>query len=200
VASASGSGSSLGGAFRAAIQAVSLGRARPSYTAVSPQAQFRQLFSSAAGYEALQGAGLEVKQARTMQGWLEGTSAPNRANSSAIRRAYRAMAAGGIPEWVRNGRMEITGEVTHGSADRRDRGREGRAPLRVDLSGGNGPPMDSHDYPDDSIWDAIQRALDEEDDDYLGELVGEELLPADDDLGGYSWGFPGGSYVVTILG
>ena len=199
MASVSGDGSSLGGAFRAAIKSVSLGKARSSYNAVSPRAQFRKLASTAAGRRALQQAGVGGN-ARARAAWLGGGRSPSKANATAISRAYGAMRQGGIPEWVKNGKMEITGEVSHGGTDRRERGRDGTAPLRVDLSGGNGPPMNSHDYPDPSIWEAIERAIEEEDDDYLEELIGEELLPADDDLGGYAWGFPGGSYGVAILG
>jgi hypothetical protein len=199
VASTEGQGGSLGGAFRAAIKTVSLGKARTSYTAVSPRAQFRKLASTAAGRRALGQAGVGGT-ARTRSAWLAGARAPSKANAAAIGRAYGAMRQGGIPEWVKHGKMEITGEVTHGGTDRRDRGSQGTAPLRVELSGGGGPPMNAQDYPDDSIWEAIERAIEEEDDDYLEELIGEELIPADDGVGGYDWGFPGGSYGVVILG
>jgi hypothetical protein len=199
VAEVTGSGGSLGGAFRAAIKSVSLGKARASYTAVSPRAQFRKLASTAAGRRSLEQAGVGGN-ARTRGAWLAGARSPSKANAAAIGQAYSAMRQGGIPSWVRNGKMEITGDVAHGGTDRRPRGSQGYAPLRVNLSGGNGPPVNSHDYPDPSIWDAIERAIEEEDDDYLDELIGEELIPADDDVGGYDWGFPGGSYGVVILG
>jgi hypothetical protein len=191
-----GSGDSFAAAFRNAVKSVSLGAARPSYRAKSPRAQFRQLERTAAGRRALEAAGVGGNR-RTRGAWLTGTRAPSKANAAAITRAYGAMQRGGIPDWVRNGRMDITGKVNHGGRDERDRGTGGAAPLRVNLSGGNAGPHDQGTYPQDSIWDAIADHLDDDDDD-LDELIGEELLPADDDLGGYSWGFPGGGYTVVI--
>jgi hypothetical protein len=191
-----GQGESFAAAFRAAVKAVSLGPARASYRAKSPRAQFRQLERTAAGRRALELAGAGGNR-RTRAAWLTGARTPSKANAAAIGRAYGAMQLGGIPEWVRGGKMEIRGRVNHGGRDERDRGAGGSAPLRVNLAGGNGTPHDSGAYPQDSVWDAIRDHLDDDDDD-LGELIGEELLPADDDLGGYSWGFPGGGYTVVI--
>jgi hypothetical protein len=188
----------MGGAFRDAMRKVHLGRARPSYNRVSPAAQFRQLSRSAAGRKALGLSGVSVSD-RTARRWLTRQQAPSKANQAAIARAYDAARQGGIPEWVRRGKMRITGEVQHG-ADRRVRGQDGREPLLVDLTGGDKRPVNDQDYPQPTIWDAIEDALDNEDDDYLDELIGEELLPADDDLGGYEWGFPGGAYSVSVSG
>lgn len=194
--STSGSGESFAAAFRSAVKAVSFGQARASYRAKSPRAQFRQLERTAAGRRAIELAGVSGNR-RTRGAWLTGARSPSKANAAAISRAYGAMQQGGIPQWVRNGRMEVRGKVNHGGRDERDRGAAGSAPLRVNLAGGNTSPNDSGAYPQDSIWDAIADHLDDDDDD-LDELIGEELLPADDDLGGYSWGFPGGGYTVTI--
>jgi hypothetical protein len=199
VPSVSGSGSSLGGAFRNAIAAVSL-TPRRSYKAKSPVAQARQLAATRRGSEALRGAGVHATR-RTQRAWLTGKRQPNKANRQAIGRAYDAMKNGGVPPWVKNGKMKISGQVSHGGKDVRDRGHGGNAPLLVDLRGGNRPPMNQQDYPAITIWDAVEDAIASgADDDYLDELIGEELLPADDDLGGYSWGFPGGAYSVGISG
>jgi hypothetical protein len=119
-----GTGSSLGGALRSALGKVSLGAARESYTRATTEGRFRQLFGTDRGYRALQDAGLDVKQQRTMSNWLDGTSTPDKANASAIDRAYRNMAAGGTPEWIRKGKAEISGKVGTGH-DTRDRGAGG---------------------------------------------------------------------------
>jgi hypothetical protein len=186
VARVSGSGESFGGAFRDAMRQVSLGAPRASYTRTTTIGQFRQMFETNRGYAAMSAAGLNVKQARTIQGWLEGTSSPNKANSEAIHRAYASLREGGIPAWVKQGTMSITGRVAYGD-DVRDRGSGGQAPLHVDLSAGN--------------WAPVQAALDDDeiDDDDLAELVAEELIA--EDIGeAYEWGFPGGAYSVVVAG
>ena len=170
--SVDGSGSSFGEAFRDAVSKVSLGAPRASYDRTTTLGQFRQLFATDRGYKAMGDAGLDVKQARTIQGWLDGTSTPSKKNAAAISRAYESMKRGGVPSWVKKGQMDIKGRVANGN-DVRPRGSDGNAPLRVDLSQGT-----------DEHWD---------------DLDGEGLV--DDDLpssGG--WGFPGGSYTVTISG
>ncbi len=185
MAEVEGTGSTFGGAFRAALGSVHLGHARGSYTRTTPTGQFRQLFGSQRGYEALRNSGLEVRQQRTIQNWLDGTSTPNKANANAIRRAYESMRKGGTPEWVRNGKMEINGQVAYGQ-DVRNRG-DGIAPLRVDLSAGSA-----------AGWDRIDGALSSgASDGEIEELVAEELI-AEDVGDSYSWGFPGGSYSVGV--
>ena len=166
---------------------VSLGAPRSSYTRTTTLGQFRQLFATESGYKALAAAGLNVRQARTIQGWLEGTSQPNKANAEAINRAYAGMRRGGVPDWVKSATMSITGQVGTGR-DVRDRGNDGSAPLHVDLSAGN--------------WAPVQGALDDDelDDDDLEELIAEELIAEDIGDGSDGWGFPGGAYVVTITG
>ena len=181
----SGRGGSLGAAFRDAVRQVSLGAARESYDRVTAVGQFRQLFGSKKGYAALGGAGLDVRQARTFRGWLDGTSQPNKANTTAIHKAYRAMAAGGVPGWAVDAKMSISGQVGAGR-DVRDRGSGGNAPLRIDLGQGD-------------FRGVAEAAMDDGyDDDDLDDLIGEELVEADigDTSGG--WSFPGGAYTVSI--
>ena len=181
----SGRGGSLGAAFRDAVRQVSLGAARESYDRVTAVGQFRQLFGSEKGYAALGGAGLDVRQARTFRGWLDGTSQPNKANAAAISKAYRAMQRGGVPGWATDAKMSISGLVGAGR-DVRDRGSGGNAPLRIDLGQGD-------------FRGVAEAAMDDDyDDDDLDDLIGEELVAADvgDTSGG--WSFPGGAYTVSI--
>ena len=179
----SGRGGSLGAAFRDAVRQVSLGAPRESYTRTTTEGQFRQLFGSDKGYKAMEAAGMDVRQSRTFQGWLDGTSHPNRANAQAITRAYRAMAAGGVPGWAVDAKMSITGQVGAGR-DVRDRGSGGNAPLRIDLGQGD--------------FRGVAGVAGDADDDDLDDLIGEELVAADvgDTSGG--WSFPGGAYTVSI--
>lgn len=188
MADVTGAGTSLGGALRSALSKVSMGGARGSYTRATAAGQFRQLFGSDRGYKALKDAGLEVKQARTMAGWLDGSTHPNKANAGAINRAYEAMRRGGTPEWVRNGRMEISGLVGYGE-DVRDRGSGRNSPLRVNLGAAtrNG-----------AGWDGIDRAVADGDDDTL-EGLAAEMVAKDPPLGDdYPWFFPGSSYTVSV--
>ena len=178
-----GSGDSLGGAFRDALAPLSAGHARESYDRVGWNAQFKQLFGTERGYQALSQT-LDVKQARTVRGWLAGTSAPSAQNQARIRQAYEHMHRGGLPDWVKQGSMAVKGQVAAGG-DVRDRGSGHNAPLRVDLGNGR--------------WDRIERALtDGADVNELGELVAEDLVA--NDIGDVSggWGFPGGSYGVSV--
>ena len=164
---------------------VSLGAGRSSYTRTSTLGKFHQLFETQRGYDAMRAAGLEVKQKRTLENWLDGTSHPNKANTAAINQAYEDMRRGGVPKRAKKGIMSIFGLVAYGE-DVRDRG-NGRSPLRVDLSKGN--------------WGHIEAALDQSDTNGVDwdELIAEELIEKDDNLGdSYPWGFPGGSYSVTI--
>lgn len=176
--SVQGSGPTVGAAFREAVSQVSLGAPRPSYTRSTPAGQFRQLFGSARGYQALAEAGLQVRQARTLQGWLEGTSTPNRANAAAIGRAYQAMQVGGTPPWVRTGTMTITGLIATGE-DARERS------LVIQLSSGD--------------WDHIDQLLTQgADDDELEEAIAADLIGPDIGDGSDGWSFPGNLYTVDI--
>jgi hypothetical protein len=198
MAETTGSGSSLAAAFRSALAKVSLGRARPSYSASSPLAQYRQLSGTRLGRQSLGSAGLNVSR-RTQQRWAAGTQRPGPASRSAISRAYGAMQQGGIPDWVKTGQMKITGQVKTGD-DVRDRGipGSGNVPLQVELKEGN--RSRSHKQGDSRThWEAIEEALDEgADDDDLDELisdvVAEDIPPSD------IWEFPGGGYTVVISG
>lgn len=193
--SISGSGRSLGEAFRNAIEQVSLGHARGSYTAKGWHAQVRQLFGTERGYQALSDAGVNVTR-RTLFSWLSEDHPPSKANREGIGRAYSAMQRGGIPQWVKDGTMKITGEVGHGP-DVRDRGSAGNAALRVDLSAGAKQRSDRE--PGRTRWDEVDGGLaDEVDDDDLTDLIGE--LVAADIEDSYSWDFPGGAYTVVITG
>lgn len=66
--------------------------AKPSstYKAKGWEAQFRQLFKTAKGYEALSKAGVSATR-QTLNRWLRGEQAPNKANQEAIGRAYADM-------------------------------------------------------------------------------------------------------------
>ena len=133
----------------------------------------------------MRAAGLEVKQKRTLEGWLDGTSHPNKANAEAINRAYKDMQRGGLPGWFKKGQMSISGQVGNGN-DVRDRGSHGHAPLRVELSGGNMSRVESgldRDGTEEVDWDEL-----------AGDLVDEDLPSS----GG--WEFPGSSYSVTVSG
>jgi hypothetical protein len=180
------------------LSQVSLGRARPSYNRVSPAAQFRQLNRSAAGRRSLELAGVSPAD-RTAKRWLSRAQQPSKANREGIARAYQAAQRGGIPDWFKGGRMEITGRVAYGP-DVRDRGEAGNAPLRVDLSqadqlGGGGTVREDGR----SHWEAVEDLWADMEDDDLEELIAEELI-AEDIGDGYPWGFPGGAYTVTVSG
>jgi hypothetical protein len=105
------------------------------------------------------------------------------------------MRKGGIPDWVKSGKMHITGRVGYGP-DVRDRGTGTNVPLEVDLSKGQGrryiePGPGTH-------WDAIEEQWEDLDDEDLEDLIGEELIS--EDIGdSYGWDFPGGSYTVAIF-
>lgn len=181
MASHTGRGDSFAESFRRALTGLSTGRERPSYNRKTVLGQFRQLFATRRGYEALEAAGLEVRQRRTIQGWLEGTSEPNKENSAAIRRAYDAMSRG-IPSWVTQGMMGVSGRVCYGD-DCRDRGTTGSSPLRVDLRAGS--------------WDRVRAALDDAPDRELEDLIADDLIaPSVGDS--YPWSFPGGGYRTLI--
>ena len=179
-----GSGASLGGAFRDALAGLHAGHGRESYDRVGWSAQFKQLFSTERGYRELSSV-LEVKQSRTVRGWLDGTITPSAQNQARIRQAYEHMHRGGLPDWVKDGNMAIRGSVAAGG-DVRERGSGHNAPLHVDFSNGH--------------WSRVEDALvdDEVDVNELGELVAEDLVAADiGDVSG-GWGFPGGSYGVSV--
>lgn len=61
-----------------------------SYRAKGWEAQFRQLFKTAKGYGALDRAGVTATK-QTLDRWLRGEQAPNKANRDAISRAYDEM-------------------------------------------------------------------------------------------------------------
>ena len=178
-----GTGSSFGGAIRNMLGKVSLGRARESYDRTTTVGQFRQLFGSDKGYKALGGAGLDVKQARTFSGWLDGTSQPNKANASAIDQAYRAMQRGGTPEWVKRESIKIHGPVGTGP-DVRDRGNGRYEPLLINLRGTPGG------------WDRLDEALRDGDDDDVEEVFADDIIGEDIGDGSGGWSFPGTSYRV----
>lgn len=197
--SVTGSGESFGAAVRSALSQVSLGRARPSYRARSPVAQFRQLQRTTAGRRALGLAGVSPAD-RTARRWLTRSQAPSKANAVRIAQAYGAVQAGGIPDWVRSGRMQITGVVATGP-DSRDRGTGGYAPLDIDLSnvdvlGGGGTVRDDGR----GHWQAVEEDWPDLDDDELAELIAEDLIAEDIGEGSGAWGFPGGFYSVTFTG
>lgn len=196
MAEVTGSGASLGQAFRNAIGAVSLGGPRPSYTARQPVAQARQLTGTRRGKEAMTAAGVRATP-RTVRGWLSGKHQPSKRNREALGRAYGAMQRGGIPDWVKQAELKITGRVQTGS-DVRNRGTEGHAPLRVDMGAFNKPRTYTRGE-EGSIWDAIEEALEEgADDDELEDLISEGI---EADVGGSDgWEFPGGGYTVVFSG
>ena len=186
MADVTGAGSSFGGALRSALGKVSLGAARESYTRATTEGRFRQLFGREKGYQAMQSAGLDVKQSRTFAGWLDGTSHPNKANSAAIDRAYKAMAAGGTPGWVRGGQMDVKGIVGTGR-DVRERGSGSNpSPFRIDMSQASG-----------SGWDAVDEALASGTDDDIEETFTDEVI-SEDLAGSDGWSFPGSSYTVSV--
>ncbi|MFE0389537.1 hypothetical protein ACFW1F_36570 [Streptomyces bungoensis] len=61
-----------------------------SYRAKGWEAQFRQLFKTAKGYEAMNKAGVSATR-QTLNRWLSGSQAPTKANQEAIQRAYDDM-------------------------------------------------------------------------------------------------------------
>ncbi|NEE38375.1 hypothetical protein G3M53_74885 [Streptomyces sp. SID7982] len=61
-----------------------------SYRAKGWEAQFRQLFKTGKGYEAMSKAGVSATK-QTLDRWLKGEQAPNKANREAIGRAYEGM-------------------------------------------------------------------------------------------------------------
>lgn len=164
-------------------------RARESYRARSPLAQFKEMFGTERGYKAMSDAGVSGGT-RTVGAWLSGEQAPSAANREAISRAYQAMRRGGTPEWVRNGEMKIDGRVGYGN-DVRDRGSQGTAPLLVDLSAKGDPGAGER-------WDSVDAAIaDGASDDDLEELVAEGLI-AEDIGDSYPWSFPGGGGGYTV--
>lgn len=81
---------------KAAEKARNAGRAKKaakpaaSYRAKGWEAQFRQLFRTGKGYEAMSKAGVSATK-QTLDRWLRGEQAPNKANRDAISRAYDEM-------------------------------------------------------------------------------------------------------------
>ncbi|WP_030795143.1 hypothetical protein [Streptomyces sp. NRRL S-920] len=61
-----------------------------SYKAKGWEAQFRQLFKTAKGYEAMSKAGVSATK-QTLDRWLTGSQTPSKANREAIERAYDGM-------------------------------------------------------------------------------------------------------------
>ncbi|MER5549494.1 hypothetical protein ABT072_45630 [Streptomyces sp. NPDC002589] len=61
-----------------------------SYRAKGWEAQFRQLFKTAKGYEAMGAAGVSATK-QTLDRWLSGSQSPSKANREAIERAYETM-------------------------------------------------------------------------------------------------------------
>jgi hypothetical protein len=196
-----GSGGSLAAAFRDALAKASLGRARPSYRARSPRAQYRQLSRTATGRRALEQAGVTGTR-RTQAAWLAGARSPSKANAAAIGRAHEAMRRGGIPDWVKSGEMRVTGRTRTGRDDR-DRG--DRNPLRINLDHADDnmpsrPALHTPPAEGDSYWDHFERMLaGEPDDDELEDLISEDLI--EPDIGSSDgWDFPGGAYSVVLAG
>ncbi|MEV8435711.1 hypothetical protein [Streptomyces chartreusis] len=61
-----------------------------SYKAKGWEAQFRQLFKTAKGYDAMGKAGVSATK-QTLDRWLRGEQSPSKANREAIERAYDSM-------------------------------------------------------------------------------------------------------------
>ncbi|MFF4963239.1 hypothetical protein ACFY2Z_40965 [Streptomyces sp. NPDC001222] len=61
-----------------------------TYRAKGWEAQFRQLFKTAKGYEAMSKAGVSATK-QTLDRWLSGSQTPSKANREAIERAYGEM-------------------------------------------------------------------------------------------------------------
>jgi hypothetical protein len=183
MAKATGHGSSIGEALRAALSAAGH-PPRPSYTAKGATAQYKHLMKTEAGRQALDAAGLTAVP-QTRRRWaILGNQKPGKANAAKIHAAYESMRRGSFPASVKAGKMEITGRVGTGT-DVRNRGSAGQAPLRIDLSRGNWARIDG------SWWD------DDVDDMDFSEVVGEDLVG--EDLEGSDWWyFPGTSYTITL--
>jgi hypothetical protein len=182
MASVQGRARSMAEAFREALRAAGSGP-RKSYTAKSPAARYRHLMSTRTGSEALEQAGLTAAP-QTRRRWLGGRQKPGKANASVINGVYEALARGRIPDALKAGKMRVTGRVGTGS-DIRERGRQGNAPLLVDLSNG--------------YWGNIDQAWDS---DIIGDVEFEDMISVDliePDIGGSdNWFFPGSDYIVQF--
>jgi hypothetical protein len=182
MASAEGRGRSMAEAFREGLRAAGAGP-RVSYTAKSPAARYKHLMSTRAGRDALEQAGLPAVR-QTRRRWIAGRQKPGRANAAVINAVYEALSYRPIPDALKAGKMRITGRVGTGS-DIRERGRQGNAPLLIDLSNG--------------YWGNIDRAWD---DDSVGDVELENMISDDliiPDIGGSdNWYFPGSDYKVEF--
>lgn len=164
---------------------VNLGSPRTSYRATTWVGQFRQLFSTRAGYEAMRTAGVQAN-ARTLNAWLDVQRSPSAANKAAIARAYNLMQRGFFPRLqLQPAEMKITGLVKTGD-DERFRGAGNQNPLLIDLR-----------FAD---WRRIEHWWNTGGDyDELDEYIAEDVIAADigDGTEG-GWEFPGSFYSVSI--
>lgn len=179
---ASGSGRTLGAALVDLFTTGGRpGGARSSYHAKGWQAQFNQLSSTAAGYKAMEAAGVSATT-RTQRGWLSGEVTPNTANRAGIAQAY-ALMRGGFGQGWKTAKFEISGRVTMGR-DSRDRGSGGSSPLRVDGAEGR--------------WDRIEEEFNgAADPDTIERLFITDVIEEDLGEGSFPWEFDGNWYTVT---
>jgi hypothetical protein len=152
------------------------GGPKSTYTAKSPTAQFKQMFATQVGYDALAESGLDVTLP-TIRNWINDESKPNRENSEKIQAAYDKL-AGKWDQANERRPMSIKGRIDSGD-------RTANRTLKVENPGaGNW----------ERIEDAYNRGADpQEIEDLFADDVLDEVLPTSQ-----GFDFPGGNYEVVI--
>lgn len=180
---ATGSGNSIGAALLALAAELGGAPRKSTYTAKGWHAQISRLTSTKAGYKAADEVGLDVTE-RTLKGWLSEAVEPNAKNRALIDRAYKR-AAGLWPGWEHM-TFKIYGDTQQGG-DRRTRGQDGNAPLRID-----GPDAGTRVWAEfQEDWESGEGMSEDDVSDHFADIV-------QDAIGGSEpWQFPGGSYTVT---
>jgi hypothetical protein len=180
---ATGSGNSIGAALLALAAELGGAPRKSTYTAKGWHAQISRLTATKAGYEAADAVGLDVTP-RTLRDWLAERVEPSPKNRALIDRAYRR-AAGLWPGWERM-TFKIWGDTGQGG-DRRTRGSDGNAPLRVE--GADAGTRVWVEFQED--WESGNGMSEDDVEEHFASIV-------QDAIGGSEpWEFPGSSYTVT---
>ncbi|AJE80380.1 hypothetical protein SLNWT_0004 [Streptomyces albus] len=189
MAGPTGHGSSLGAALNDLLITQVTPRHRLStYNARHWHAQLSQLTGTRRGHQALADTGLDVT-AKTLVNWLSDPEYNiRRGYRDLIHTAYENIAivpADPIPDRIKNGQYEISGYVTTGN-DRRQRGKPGAAPLRIDGMRGDWSR-------NESLWLAGELTDDAFEDHFI-----DDVIVADIGEGTDGWEFDGSSYSVEL--
>ncbi|MGW7067127.1 hypothetical protein ACWGII_14285 [Streptomyces sp. NPDC054855] len=189
MAGPTGRGDCLGAALGDLLRSQVTPRHRlSSYTAKHWHAQLSQLTATHRGQQALTDAGLHVTT-KTLLNWLSDSEYNvRRSYLDIIHTAYENVAivpADPIPDPIKQGQFEISGDVKTGD-DERTRGTRAAAPLRIDGSRGNWDTIEE-------LWLAGELTDDEFEDHFIDDVIVEDIGEGTD-----GWEFPGASYSVEV--